>query len=235
VEKVLALGRVVGLANHTVLIARDGTERQIADSGAPISDAEGSVIGVVLVFRDVTEEYRMHEALRQSDALYRSLVAHIPQCILRKDLEGRFTFADESFCRLLGKSPEEVLGKTDFDFYPSDLAEKYRNDDRRVVETLVEFQTDEKNILPNGEILYVHVIKVPIKDASGKAVGIQCIFEDITERKRAEEELRKRMEELVAWHDVTIGREGRVMELKNEVNDLLAKLGQPPRYESPGA
>lgn len=63
VEKVIASGEIIGLANHTTLIARDGTERQIADSTAPIRDREGLIIGVVLVFRDVTERHRMEEEL----------------------------------------------------------------------------------------------------------------------------------------------------------------------------
>lgn len=66
VWKVLETGRIVGLANHTVLIARGGEERQIADSGAPIRDADGNITGVVLVFRDVTQEYALQEQLLQS-------------------------------------------------------------------------------------------------------------------------------------------------------------------------
>ena len=69
VTKVLRTGRVVGLANHTALLARDGTERLIADSGAPIRDPQSQVIGVVLVFRDVTEQYRVEEELQRIDKL----------------------------------------------------------------------------------------------------------------------------------------------------------------------
>ncbi len=68
-EKVLREGRIVGLANHTVLISKDGTERQIADSGAPIRNANQEIVGVVLVFRDVTENYRVEEQLRQSQKM----------------------------------------------------------------------------------------------------------------------------------------------------------------------
>lgn len=69
VTKVLDRGEVVGLANHTVLIARDGSVRQIADSGAPIRNADGAIVGVVLVFRDVTEQYRMEDQLRHAQRL----------------------------------------------------------------------------------------------------------------------------------------------------------------------
>ncbi|RJP20452.1 MAG: PAS domain S-box protein [Candidatus Omnitrophota bacterium] len=138
--------------------------------------------------RDITERKRVEEKLKHSENLYRSLVDNIPQCIIRKDLEGRFTFVDHSFCRLLGRSPEEIVGKTDFDFYPPQLAEKFRKDDRHVIETRTIFESEEENILPSGEVRYVHVIKVPIIDSSGEIVGVQCIFGDITNRKRAEVE-----------------------------------------------
>jgi PAS domain S-box-containing protein len=69
VKRVLATGEIVGLANHTVLIPNEGAERQIADSGAPIKDDSGKVIGVVLVFRDVTEEHALQERLRQSEKM----------------------------------------------------------------------------------------------------------------------------------------------------------------------
>ena len=68
-QEVLATGEVVGLASHTALVSRDGTERQIADSGAPIRSSEGEVVGVVLVFRDVTEEYALQERLRQGEKM----------------------------------------------------------------------------------------------------------------------------------------------------------------------
>ena len=69
------------------------------------------------------------KALLESQALYQSLVEHIPQMIFRKDLDGRFTFASPHFCESWHKSVEEVVGKTDFDFYSRTLAEKYQRDD----------------------------------------------------------------------------------------------------------
>ena len=73
--------------------------------------------------------------IRDSQALYSSLVENLPVQILRKDLDGHFTFASQSFCLLLGCASNEILGKTDFDFYPRELAEKFREDDVKVAST----------------------------------------------------------------------------------------------------
>src|SRR4029079_8108621 len=77
VARVLAEGVVVGLANHTALISRDGTERPIADSGAPILSGDGRPAGAVLVFRDITEDRRAEEALRQSEEKLRLMIASV--------------------------------------------------------------------------------------------------------------------------------------------------------------
>ena len=97
------------------------------------------------------ERRRAVRALRETEVLYHSLVETLPQMILRKDLDGRFTFANQRFCAELGKSLKEILGKTDFDFYPRDLAEKYRRDDRRVIESGQVLDVVEQHITPSGD------------------------------------------------------------------------------------
>ena len=99
VEAVLATGNIQGLANHTALIARDGTERPIADSAAPIRDRDGGIIGVVLVFRDVTAEHAAAKALRASEEYNRSIVDSGQDCLKVLSLEGRpvvYTQRDQS-------------------------------------------------------------------------------------------------------------------------------------------
>lgn len=136
------------------------------------------------------------EALRESQAFYASLVDVLPQSILRKDLSGRFTFGNKKFCAMLRKPLEEIVGKTDFDFFPAELAEKYRKDDHGVVSTGKVFETVEEHLTPQGTRLFVNVVKTPIHDSRWKIIGTQAIFWDVTERRRAEEALAQKAEEL---------------------------------------
>lgn len=148
-------------------------------------------------------ERELKEALerrkrKQSETLYYCLVENLPQHVLCKDTAGRFIFANQHFCRTLGKSLPEILGKTDFDFFPLELARKYQQDDARVLETGTMFQAVEEYHAPNqGKMMYVEVTKTPLRDPQGKVIGLQAIFSDITERRRTEETIRASLEEKV--------------------------------------
>ncbi|MCS6977047.1 MAG: PAS domain-containing protein [Gemmatales bacterium] len=142
------------------------------------------------------ERKHAEEALRDSEALFHSLVETLPLNILRKDLQGRFIFANQLFCKNLGKPLNEILGRTDYDFFPRELAEKYRADDRRVLATQKVFEDIEAHVTPAGDKLYVHVLKAPVWDAAGKVIGVQVIFWDETARKVAEEKLQQTLAEL---------------------------------------
>jgi PAS domain S-box-containing protein len=130
------------------------------------------------------------DALRQSEALYHSLVDLLPVRVWRKDLEGRFTFVNKWFCDASGLSRSEIVGKTDFELSPPDLAEKYREDDRRVIATGKPLEVVEELLLTaSGEKRHVHTVKMPIFDAQGVVVGTQGIFWDVTEQMRLQNAL----------------------------------------------
>jgi PAS domain S-box-containing protein len=142
------------------------------------------------------ELIKAEEALQQSESFYHSLVEVLPQCICRKDLEGRFTFANRLFCEDVGRPLADLIGKTDYDIHPPEMAEKYRRDDQHVVDAGQVFDIVEERAVLGGETAYVQTIKAPIRNAEGKTIGVQIMFWDVTERKRAEEALRHMHEEL---------------------------------------
>jgi PAS domain S-box-containing protein len=171
---------------------------------------------------------RAERALRQTEVFYHTLVETIPQSILCKDLEGRFTFANQRFCAELGRTLEEIKGKTDHDFFPRELAEKYRADDRRVIDSGQVLDVVEEHVTPKGEKLYVQVMKAPLYGPEGHPIGIQGIFWDVTERMRAEEKLRDQnvtLQELARSehqaHEALKSAQSRMVQ-----SEKLASLGQ---------
>ena len=145
--------------------------------------------GMHQLHRAVEEHQKVEMALRNSEVFYHSLVESLPQNIFRKDLAERFTFANKKFCATLGRPLDQILGKTDFDFFPADLAQKYQRDDKRVLDSLEPFETVEAHTTPSGDKIFVHVMKTPLYDSLDRVIGIQGLFWDVTERKRTEEAL----------------------------------------------
>jgi phosphoserine phosphatase RsbU/P len=175
---------------------RDGSVIWISENVRAVRDERQQLLYYEGTVEDITERKRAEEQMRDSEALYHSLVENLPQNIFRKDLNERFTFANQRFCQTLGKPLEEIVGKTDFDFFPPELAAKYQQDDRKILESGQPFETVEEHIPPSGEKLYVNVSKTPLRDSSGRIIGLQGIFWDITARRRAEERLRRTTAEL---------------------------------------
>ena len=170
---------------------KDGGLIWISENCRAVRDAKGRLLYYEGTVEDITQRRQVEESLRNSEALYQSLVETLPQNIFRKDLDERFTFANQQFCNVLGKRLDEIVGKTDFDFFPKELAEKYQRDDRRVLETGKTYQTVEEHQPPGHGKMYVQVVKTPLYGADGKALGLQGIFWDITEQRLAEEKIRR--------------------------------------------
>jgi len=314
VQAVLAHGEVVELANHTVLLARDGQEYQIADSAAPIRDANKQIVGVVLVFSDVTEKYRleeslfqatellknaseiakvggwelelapmkltwslgtyhlheldpgapvdvanaiqfyapeaqpviasavqaaietgtpydlelplitakgrafwaqakcnpvtengrvvklvgafqditerkqMEELLRKKERYQRALLDNFPFAVWLKDTESRFLSVNAGFVRVFGaRDAEELVGKTDFDIAPRDMAEAYRADDRIVLDSKQKKNVEEA-IWTDGVCRWFQTYKAPVVDDNGTLLGTVGFARDITEERQVEGE-----------------------------------------------
>jgi sigma-B regulation protein RsbU (phosphoserine phosphatase) len=170
---------------------KDGTVIWISENCRAIRGPDGRLLYYEGTVEDITQRRQAEENLRNSEKLYHSLVETLPQNIFRKDLEGRFTFANQQFCKTLGRTLSEIVDKTDFDFFPRELAAKYQRDDRHVLKTGKAYDTVEEHKPPGGDKIYVQVVKTPLYDADGKAMGLQGIFWDITAQRLADEKIRR--------------------------------------------
>lgn len=188
-------GEIPPPLDHRIL-HKSGRVRWVRNTVVPCRDQRGRLAAYDGLIADITARKLAEEKLVASEAFYHSLVENLPQNIFRKNVAEKFTFANHRFCEMLGKSLEEIIGKTDFDFFPAELASKYQQDDRHVIETGKSFETIEENVSASGEKIYVNVVKTPVYDARGQIIGIQGIFWDMTERKRWEERLQQANAEL---------------------------------------
>lgn len=135
------------------------------------------------------ERKRMEEELEESRSIFHLLIESLPQNVFAKDLEGRFILANQRYCLTESKTLDEIIGKTDMELHPVELAEKYIRDDRWVIETGQMIEIEEVHQPLGQEKTYVQVIKAPLYDAKNQIAGTLGIFWDITERKRMEDTL----------------------------------------------
>ncbi len=131
------------------------------------------------------------EKLRESLLCQTAILNNIPDIAWLKDKESRFIAVNGSFGEACGLAPDDVVGKTDYDIWPRDLAENYRADDAEVMRTGKRKRVEEQLIGPDGRKSWIETIKTPIIDDNGKVIGTTGIARDITERKKAKEVLRK--------------------------------------------
>jgi PAS domain S-box-containing protein len=187
-EKVLSHGETIYLSNHTTLISRDSKEYQIADSAAPILDRDNQIKGMVLVFNDVTEQYRLREEAAKSQRTLQAIMDNSPSAIYVKDQTGRVTYANQKAGGLFGWTGQDLIGLSDHDLFPKEIADAIRGNDIKVLESGIALESEE-NALFDGNLRYFSSIKFPILGEDGNIVATGGVSTDITERKLQEEKL----------------------------------------------
>ncbi|WMW22991.1 PAS domain S-box protein [Methanolobus mangrovi] len=190
VRRVLREGQIVGLANHTLLISKDGTEIPIADSGSPIVDKNGRIVGVVLVFRDQSDERTAQDAIAESEARFRLLVENAPEAIFVQT-DWKFAYLNPAALKLLGAdSQEQFIGQP--------VLDNFHFDSHTSVKERIHLLNDKKQSVPtieeiclrlDGSSFLAEVSAVPVTYDGSE--GALVFFRDITERKQAEEEILK--------------------------------------------
>jgi PAS domain S-box-containing protein len=210
VAKVMREGIIVGLANHTILISKDGTEHPIDDSAAPIRTDSNELAGVVLVFRDVTDRRRSELAALRLAAI----VDGSDDAIIGKNLSGIVTNWNTGAQRLFGYTAEEMIGQSILILLPDE-----RKDEEQ--EILGRLQRGERvehfetiRVRKDGRPIHVSLSISPIHDSEGHIVGASKIARDITAQKESE----------LALRAVQAKLESHALELEQKVRERTARL-----------
>jgi len=174
---------------------------------------------------DVTEHRRARDALLESRRQQSAILDTIPDIAWLKDKQSRYIAANEPFGESCGVKPESLVGRTDFDLWPEDLAKKYRDDDKEVMRLRQRKRVIEPFENIKGERTWVETIKTPIYDENGQVVGTSGIARDITEIKQAQEELEK------AHHELELRVQERTAELENANIDLRNEVGERKKVQ----
>ena len=184
VRRCFEQGSIRGFVVHYV--DRSGKRTPIEIHATVVPGPDGPQI--LTLCHDITERKRIEDALRASEERYRAVTEHALDCIFCKDTERRYTFCNPAVLRLLGRTADEVLGKTAEDVLPPEGAQLIREPDEATLrgETINRIGTLR---LGSDERVF-HTVQVPLRDAQGRVVGLTGISRDITERRRAEEALR---------------------------------------------
>ena len=177
---------------------------------------------------DITERRQTEELIKESRKKFQNLYDEAPVGYHELDREGKILQVNKTEADILGYTIDDLLGKSIFDFIAPEEQEEAKKQLRLKVEKhqpIKEFE--RKYICKNGEVIDLLMKDKLATDVEGKVTGIRSTLENITERKRAEKQIKSQLEELQRWHNATLGRESRILDLKREVNELLGKRLNP--------
>lgn len=174
----------------------------------------------------VTSYSQPNSELKKSELMLQRVIDLLPTRIFWKDVNSIYLSCNMAFAKDAGKeSPSELIGKSDFKMGWKKQAKLYRADDQKVIqsgESILNFEEPQNT--PDGSIIWLRTSKVPLKDISENIIGILGIYDDITERKKADDALITKTKELEAFNKIAVGRELKMVELKNKLKDLEEKV-----------
>ncbi|MCK5504881.1 MAG: PAS domain-containing protein, partial [Thermodesulfovibrionia bacterium] len=221
VKKVLRDGAVISLANHTLLITREGNRIPIDNSGSPIRDDKGNITGVVLVFHDITERKKIEKEIKKSKAEWEMTFDNATELIALVNKEFKITRCNKSFAEFTQKPFQMIVGNKYTDFIPFDPEQLKQAD----LTTRAEIKTD------TGRWLYLGCCHIQNKENAFLHTIITAT--DITAMKNtqhrlieSESELKKRVKDLEEFYEMAISREVKMKELKSEIAKLNKKFAK---------
>jgi PAS domain S-box-containing protein len=190
--RVMATGEpMIGKVEFETL--SDGRRSWSLTTKLPLSDRRGRIVGTCGISREITEIKEMELALSAERNLLRGVIDNLPDAIFLKDCKGRYLLDNATHWSSLGvNGPEDVIGRTVFDFFPGELAEQFQADDLAIVKSGKPLlNREEKSLNRLRGSRWMLTTKVPWHDENGGVLGVLCLSRDITEQKEAAERLRQ--------------------------------------------
>jgi len=221
IQRVFRTGEIVVTETHQELHDRP---LWIDARLVPLKVASGEVRAVIGIIRDVSARVQAQETLAEREAYLRAMLDNFPFLVWLKDIHGRFLAVNQAFALSCGRAGSgDVVGLTDFDVWPKELAQRYVDDDRSVTATRQQKDVEEL-IFTQGASRWFETFKTPVLDKRGKVLGTTGFSRDITERQRLDAELRAQREQLraLAAHVESVREEERVR-IAREIHDELGQ------------
>jgi PAS domain S-box-containing protein len=218
-----------GNQDNEILWRKDGTYFHAEYTSVPIHK-NGSIAGTVVVFRDISERKRAEEAVKESEARLSTILKTTNQGFWLVDNNTIALDVNDAMCEILDRTKEEIIGRKIYDFLDEENREKVRKQER--VRSESKRSLYEVSLLrSDGKRVPCLVNASPLLDGDGGKIGSFGMFTDIAERKHMEQELRQNVDELERFSKLAFGREKKMIQLKQEINELGGQRGQGEKYK----
>ncbi|MBN2634974.1 MAG: PAS domain S-box protein [Prolixibacteraceae bacterium] len=226
-------------AEYPIVIS-NGQRRWVWERGKGIIDKKGNVLFLEGYIEDITERVKSKEELRESENKYRHITENISDVIWTADLNFNTTYISPSVQKMLGETTETYMNRTLEERFPPHscqkilavFSEELENEKNPESDPKRARQFEVEQYLPDGSTIWVDLNVSFTRDENGNITGLSGITHNIDERKKTEQEIKQKVVELERFNRLMVGRELKMIELKQEVNELLEKLNQPAKYRT---
>ncbi|MCX6281458.1 MAG: PAS domain S-box protein [Bacteroidetes bacterium] len=224
-EQVIKRGESV-LNKESFSIDKSGESSWELISKIPIRNEEGTINGMVGIAHDITERKKNEKILENERMMLRTLINTIPDLIWLKDPDGVYLICNPEFERLYGAKESEILGKTDYDFVPKELADFFRkNDDEAVKNGKPTNNLETLTYADDGHMGFFETIKTPMFDSAGKLIGVLGVARDITEIQQSRDTLAEKEKQLSSIYD-TVGNVIFLIEITEDKSYKFSSVNQ---------
>jgi PAS domain S-box-containing protein len=224
-EQLLA-GEIDDYAMDKRFVRKDGEIVYTNLTVTCVREENGAVQNILASMMDITERKEADQALRESRATARGLLDATQESLLLLDKEGTIIAVNQTAARRNQRTPEELIGQNRFDILPENLRESRKVRFNNVLQT-----GKPEDFEDVRDEMVFHDIYYPVQDKTGAIIGVAIFAQDITERKLMEEEVRRNVDELERFSKVAFGREKKMIQLKQEVNELMIQSGKVEKYK----